>query len=128
MDSQYLFYGIAALVLVFSLRNFLRKRKIKNYSPSELAPLLKKGSAIVLLDVRTPGERSSNHIAGSLHIPLNELAARVGELQKHIGKEIVCYCQRGNRSITAAGILSNNGFTAANLTGGIAEWNFSQRL
>jgi rhodanese-related sulfurtransferase len=82
---------------------------------------------LLLLDVRSNGERQHSHIKGSLHIPLNQLVSRSDELSKHKEKEIVCYCQTGNRSVTAASRLNKLGFKAANLKGGIAEWNFQNR-
>ena len=85
---------------------------------------MKASAEMVLLDVRTKSERSAQHIAGSLHIPLNELAARIQELKKFSGSEIVCYCQTGARSASAVALLLKNGLSAANLRGGIAEWNF----
>ena len=84
---------------------------------------MKASAEMVLLDVRTKSERSAQHIAGSLHIPLNELAARIQELKKFSGREIVCYCQTGARSGSAVALLLKNGLSAANLRGGIAEWN-----
>lgn len=83
-----------------------------------------KATGMVLLDVRTKSERSVQHIAGSIHIPLNELAARLQELKNFPGREIVCYCQTGARSARAVALLLKNGLSAANLRGGIAEWNF----
>ena len=82
---------------------------------------------MVLLDVRTRGERAAQHIQGSLHIPLHQLEKRIDELQKHQNKEIICYCQTGSRSLSAAIRLKKHGFTVANLKGGIAEWNFVHR-
>jgi rhodanese-related sulfurtransferase len=45
------------------------------------------------------------------------------ELNKHKEREIICYCQTGSRSVSAAIILQKNGFNIANLRGGILGWN-----
>lgn len=100
---------------------------MKQYSPAELSQALQMNSSLVLLDVRSQSERSQNHIKGSLHIPLHELSGRIKELERYKTQEIVCYCLSGSRSLIAAAKLHHQGFIAANLKGGIAEWNFHNR-
>ena len=80
-------------------------------------------SALVLLDVRTDGERKRGSIKGSFHIPLATLHSSQNELKKFKGAEIICYCRTGNRSLNAAAKLNKLGFNAANLRGGIVRWN-----
>jgi NADPH-dependent 2,4-dienoyl-CoA reductase/sulfur reductase-like enzyme/rhodanese-related sulfurtransferase len=74
----------------------------------------------VVLDVRTEGERRRGYIPGSIHIPLNELRSRLGELPRD--KEIIASCQSGQRSYFASRILAQNGFRARNLTGSYRTW------
>lgn len=74
----------------------------------------------VLLDVRNAGERAAGHIPGSLHIPLPQLRARLGELPED--KEIVVHCQSGQRSYFACRVLSQRGFRVRNLTGSYRTW------
>ena len=122
--SQVLLYGVIALLLFLYVRRMLLLRSLKSYSVAEVAEKLK-SNGIVLLDVRTPAERQSSSIKGSIHIPLHELRRRSGELEKYKTKEIVCYCASGNRSGSATATLKKMGFNAANMKGGIGEWNFS---
>ena len=76
-----------------------------------------------LLDVRTAKElKTDGMIAGAIHIPLQKLSKRIGELQAYKGEKILVYCATGNRSIAASRILANNGFSAYNLKGGIQAW------
>ncbi len=70
----------------------------------------------MLLDVRRPDERARGFIPGSMHIPLDELRQRLNELPRD--REIIAYCQSGQRSYNAARILSQHGFHATNLSGG----------
>jgi rhodanese-related sulfurtransferase len=77
-------------------------------------------NAFVLLDVRSPEERAQGFIPGSLHIPLPQLRERAGELPQD--KEIVVYCQSGQRSYYACRILTQKGFRARNLTGSYRTW------
>lgn len=77
-----------------------------------------------LVDVRTKGERERGFIPGSIHIPLPELRNRLSEIPK--GKEIVTYCQSGQRSYNASRLLRQNGYSVRNLSGGYLTWNTMQ--
>lgn len=74
----------------------------------------------VLLDVRRADERAKGFIPGSIHIPLDQLRARMDELPHD--REIVVHCQSGQRSYFACRILSQHGFHARNLTGSFRTW------
>jgi rhodanese-related sulfurtransferase len=123
--TQILLVALLALVIFVYVKRLLLARSMNQYSPSEIAEKLKSRDAFILLDVRTSGERQSNHIKGSLHIPIQELGRRMNELSKYKSKEVVCYCQSGSRSLAAAAALRKHGFTVANMKGGIAAWNYS---
>ncbi|WP_270168223.1 FAD-dependent oxidoreductase [Paenibacillus sp. SYP-B4298] len=70
----------------------------------------------VLLDVRTDTEYAAGHLEGALHIPVDELRDRMGELDA--SKELYVYCAVGIRGYIACRILAQHGFTAYNVTGG----------
>ncbi len=70
----------------------------------------------VLLDVRTVKEFERGHIDGALHIPVDDLRERMGELDK--SQKYTVYCQSALRSYIACRILSQNGFDCANVSGG----------
>jgi len=125
MTSTQIIQAVLLLLLAGVLiRRMWRRRMIKHYSVKELKEQLAQGAKPLLLDVRTTGEYRSGSIPGSVHLPLQELAARVRELEQFRGKEIICYCQSGGRSLSAAAFLTKNGFAAVNLRGGIAAWNY----
>lgn len=69
----------------------------------------------LVLDVRRADERAKGCIPGSMHIPLDELRARLGELPKD--KEIIASCQSGQRSYFACRLLAQHGFKVRNLAG-----------
>jgi rhodanese-related sulfurtransferase len=73
-----------------------------------------------LLDVREPDEWAAGRIAGSQHIPLGELGARIGEVPK--GTTILTVCRHGNRSDAAARGLRTLGYAVENLEGGVTAW------
>lgn len=84
----------------------------------ELATWRASGKPFVLLDVRTPRERALASLPGSLNLPLQELAARMHELDRDA--EVVVICHSGNRSAFVAELLSRSGFDRVyNVVGGI---------
>ncbi len=79
------------------------------------------GAGAQIVDVRTPAEFQGGTIAGARNIPLDELPAAVGTLDK--SKPVLLYCATGDRSVTAMQILQQAGFEKVyNLTDGIAGW------
>ncbi len=90
-------------------------------SPTQLKSLLEEGK-VLLLDVRQPEELEIACIPGALNIPLNELASRIGELEKT--RPTVAFCHHGVRSEMAVRLLQRNGFADfAHLNGGIDAWS-----
>ena len=78
-------------------------------------------SGLILLDVREPWEFALGHIAGSVHIPLDQLEGRIAELDPQ--RPVVAICHRGARSRLARGMLIQAGFQARSLRGGIDGWS-----
>ena len=125
MDTTQWIEAAAVLaVVVLLVRRNIRRRAVPRISAKECADGGAGRGKDLFLDVRTGTERSTGNIPGSLHIPLHELPGRLGELDRHRNKRIICYCQSGSRSLAATTLLLRNGFTAVSLDGGIAEWNF----
>jgi adenylyltransferase/sulfurtransferase len=90
-------------------------------TPAETKCRLERNDAFQLLDVRTAGEWEICHIGGAVLIPLGELPARLGELDRE--KEVVVYCKSGARSAAAAAILAGAGFrNVAVMAGGVTAW------
>jgi len=73
-----------------------------------------------LLDVRHYDERANGFIPGSVHIPLDQLRARLNELPHD--REIVTYCETGQRSYFASRLLHQHGYRVRNLTGSWRTW------
>ncbi len=99
--------------------------RTERVTAATLAEHLASAGPPLVLDVRTEGERKVARIAGSLHIPLNHLQERLGELPRG-GHRIVVHCASGYRSAMAASLLERHGMTGiADLVGGIAAWQAS---
>ena len=57
-----------------------------------------------------------------VHIPMNEIPARLSELDPN--QRIACLCHHGARSQRVAAFLHQNGFDQlANVAGGIDAWS-----
>jgi NADPH-dependent 2,4-dienoyl-CoA reductase/sulfur reductase-like enzyme/rhodanese-related sulfurtransferase len=70
-----------------------------------------------LLDVREPFELAVEHVAEAVTIPLGELRSRLDELPRD--REISVICRSGQRAYYAARMLSQNGFDASVVSGGM---------
>jgi rhodanese-related sulfurtransferase len=77
----------------------------------------------VLLDVREPDEWAAGHAPEALHIPLGDLAARLGELPA--GSDVYVVCRSGGRSARATAYLNVNGWDAINVAGGMRAWELA---
>lgn len=90
--------------------------QVKNFFWDDVASLPRDGS-VTLLDVRTDSERANGqYIEGFLHIPVDELRQRAGELDK--SKPVYIHCRTGLRSYVACRMLAGMGFDCYNLSGG----------
>ena len=58
---------------------------------------------------------------GFVNIPVDELRARIGELER--GKRVYVSCQSGLRSYIACRILAGYGFDCYNFTGGFRYYD-----
>ena len=95
---------------------------VKQLSATELKNKIQQQENLFLLDVREPHEYKYAHIADSVLIPLNQIPARLSELNPQ--QEIVVICHHGMRSQQAANYLVQSGYkNIANFTGGIDSWS-----
>lgn len=76
-----------------------------------------------VLDVRTPGEFETAHIAGSYNVPLDLLREHRDEIVKHLDEQVVLICRSGQRAARAEEDLRTAGLTNVHiLAGGITAW------
>jgi rhodanese-related sulfurtransferase len=76
---------------------------------------------LVVLDVREPWEVRICAISGAKHIPMAQVALRLGELDP--AREIVVVCHHGHRSQRVALFLATRNYeNVYNLVGGIDAW------
>ncbi len=88
----------------------------------EAAALLSQRKPFIL-DVRTVKEYEQLHLKDTHLIPIQELQARIGELEGQKHEDIFVYCATGNRSTVASKILADAGFKRIyNLRHGVYDW------
>jgi len=97
----------------------------RELSVKDLAAWLRdeKRAPPLLLDVRTRAEVSLASLKGAVVLPLQELVDGLDELAEHRERPIVCFCHHGIRSLSAAALLEEAGFTVTSLRGGIDAWS-----
>jgi len=95
---------------------------IREITASELKSRRDRGENPLVIDVREDWELKLASIPGVVHVPMNQLPARIGEFQRDA--ETIVMCHAGGRSMRVAHFLANQGFTdVANLSGGISAWS-----
>ena len=76
-----------------------------------------------ILDVRTPGEFESAHIAGAYNVPLDLLREHRDEIITHLDEDVVLVCRSGQRATQAEETLRAAGLNNVHiLDGGINAW------
>jgi len=82
-----------------------------------------RGEDFLLLDCRRPDEWETVRLPAGTLIPMQEIVARVGEIEPYREKTIVVHCHHGGRSLQVVNWLRNQGFAKAqNMQGGIDRW------
>jgi rhodanese-related sulfurtransferase len=94
----------------------------KRATPLQLTQMINRGKTVVV-DVRSADEFAAGHLRDAKHIPLADLANRIGELDKSKNRTVVVVCQTGARADKAARQLQAAGFEDVYaLEGGQAAW------
>ena len=78
-------------------------------------------AAAFVLDVREQFEWDASHIEGAVHIPMNDVPARIDEVAKD--SKVIVVCHLGQRSAVVANFLAQQGYQVENLDGGLERWS-----
>ncbi len=100
---------------------FVAGNDLSGFSPAVTAAQAKAELASpqppLVLDVRTAGEWSKGHLAGALHVPVDEVRPRLAEIPRD--RRLLVHCRVGFRGHLALRILKDSGYAdVANITGG----------
>lgn len=95
---------------------------MRKFSPAQLKQYLEsRDRPPQLVDVREPWEFDYCHIAGSVLIPMGQIAEKAVRLAAD--EPVVVICHHGIRSRQVAWYLESLGFTdVINLEGGVEQW------
>jgi len=91
-------------------------------SAAQATQLINREDALVL-DVRDAGEYAGGHILGAKSLPLARVESGAGDVAKKKDATLIVYCDTGDRSGKAAGVLKKLGYgKVVNLSGGLGAW------
>lgn len=121
--------ALALLAFVAFLPRLVRQFRqagIRWIDSGSLKGGLEQSGRPLLIDVRTAGDFTGplGHIPGARNIPLEELPARLAELERSKRRPLALVCRTQKRSLTAAHQLKQAGFNDVRiLRGGMEQWN-----
>jgi rhodanese-related sulfurtransferase len=91
-------------------------------SVQELKARRARGENPLVIDVREDWELQLARIPDVVHVPMNQIPARLADFSPQTETNVMCHA--GGRSMRVAQFLANQGFTKVlNLSGGIAAWS-----
>lgn len=74
----------------------------------------------VLLDVREDDEWAAGHVRGALHIPLDDVPARLDEID--LDADLLVVCRTSGRSFRLLQYLAQRGIDGTCVSGGMVAW------
>lgn len=118
LSGPIILLGLVALFTVAACTSNATSTNIRQVSPSEAVELL---DTYTVIDVRTPEEFATGHIAGAINIPVEaaDFEARIDPLERT--DPYLLYCRSGRRSGIATETMKDAGFTEIADAGGIAD-------
>lgn len=123
MKSLVMMMFVAMLVLVGcgadgSIKEMSGEDLVKNNSD-------KNKDKMLLIDVRPQEEYLAGHIPHAINIFIEDLEARLSEIEDYKNEPVVLYCNSGNKSGKAAEILVENGFTDVTNAEGVKDFSYN---
>lgn len=99
---------ILSLFIIFIIS--CSNKGYKNINLKKAIKTINTSTNLILLDVRTAEEYSSEYIPNSINIDVlsSDFKSKIELLDKN--KEYLIYCRSGNRSTIASSIMATNGF------------------
>ncbi|MBS1705466.1 MAG: rhodanese-like domain-containing protein [Armatimonadetes bacterium] len=96
---------------------------MREITVAELHKMIESGTAVTVVDVRTPLEFRLGHISGAINVPLGK------PLPQDLvagGGTVAVVCQSGHRSASACQIFAKQVKNLANVQGGMGAWGASK--
>lgn len=90
----------------------------KAHTGQQQTATAEKAGTAIWIDVRTAEEFNAGHLAGALHIPHEQIAAKIAAVTEDKNAEIYLYCRSGRRSGLALEALQAMGYSKVTNAGG----------
>lgn len=124
-------YSLALAVVTFLLIQELIDSAFKKFS--SITPLLAVAkmneSDTLIIDVREAPDYVQSHIENAINTPLSKLSEYLKKIADHKNKPILIACQNGTRSLSAAKLLTKEGFEQVFvINGGMDAWMEDYKL
>ncbi len=118
-------YSLALAVVTYLLIQELFDTAFKKYS--SITPLLAvvkmNESDTLIIDVREAPDFVQSHIENAVNTPLSKLNEYLKKITDHKNKPVLIACQNGTRSLSAAKLLTKEGFEQVFvINGGMDAW------
>ena len=98
--------------------------KIKGADLAAIQADNKKKEDYLVIDVRKAEEYNAGHLKHAINIPLEEIEARLDEINGYKDKNVVLYCNTGNRSGKALDLLKQKGFNVLMNAPGVKQYDY----
>lgn len=100
--------GTPLLIAAGGVIAFMAFKRAGRISAAAARAHLKKGALVI--DVRSPGEFNSRHLAGAINLPLDEIETALPARVSDKSQVLLLHCQSGMRSGVARQKLKNLGY------------------
>ncbi len=125
-NSKTLLYFLLLITVMIGCTEIIHAQKkfntFRELAPDDFHFQLFSQDDRVVLDVRTSGEFRKSHLPGAINAMNQQILKEIADTLDS-EQSIFVYCESGDRSLTAAIILSDKGFVNVyNLSGGIDAW------
>jgi rhodanese-related sulfurtransferase len=98
------------------------KQRIKEVTPADVRRMREQQEEFALVDVREDREWNLGHLPGAMHMSRGTLEQKI-ERAVPRERKVVLYCASGRRSVLAADMLQQLGYTdVASMSTGIHGW------
>lgn len=99
------------------------RREVPEWSVEQVKAALDAGGRYVLVDVREKDEYREGHLEHAVSLPRGFLELRAEQLLPDKTAPIIAYCAGGTRSLLAARVLKEMGYTnVVSMAGGYTAW------
>ncbi|CZE45964.1 rhodanese-like domain-containing protein [Campylobacter geochelonis] len=123
--KKFITLGAVFVALVFTACSDTKVTQIKGSDLAAIQNDNKKKENYLVIDVRSKKEYDAGHLKHAINIPLEELNGELLALQNFKDKNVVLYCNTGNKSGKALKILQENGFKKVYNGDGVKQFEYN---